>query len=259
MPRAAAIPAAERRAHAVRALLELARSTAPDAITTAAIAERMGVSHGALFRHFPSREALWAEAVTWATTELDHRFEACLKRPAILDALQHPDAPAATIGPSLPLVQVAALMASHAALLQQHPGLVRMLFAELQRPATSPARETGKAFMQRFRQRLASLMAAAQAEGALDPGHDPHELAALLVALQQGLILQALVHDGFADLSERSRRSVALFLRAGPGPAPEPPVSPAATPGGSPRETGAPPAGRHRHRPAGPPGGPPAG
>ncbi|MCX5961118.1 MAG: TetR family transcriptional regulator [Cyanobacteria bacterium] len=84
-------------------MLEVARTTAPDAISTAAIAERMGVSHGALFRHFPSREALWAEAVSWAT-------------------------------------------------------------GELERPATSTARETGKAFMQRFGLRLATLIGAAQAE-----------------------------------------------------------------------------------------------
>ena len=231
MPRAAAIPAAERRAHAVRVLLELARTTAPDEISTAAIAERMGVSHGALFRHFPSREALWAEAVSWATAELDQRFEACLQLPVSVAASQAPDAPFA-MSPSLPLARVAALMASHAALLQQEPGLVRMLFAELQRPATSPARETGKAFMQRFRERLATLMAAAQREGSLDPGHDPGELAALLVATQQGLMLQALVHDGFIDLSERSRRSVALFLRAGPGLTPGPGVCPAAAPRG---------------------------
>jgi len=224
VPRAVAIPAAERRAHAVRVLLELARTTAPDAISTAAIAERMGVSHGGLFRHFPSREALWAEAVLWATKELDQRFEACLEPTATATA--HPGA----IPASLPLAQVKALMASHAAFLQQHPGLVRMLFAELQRPATSPARETGKAFMQRFRQRLAALMAAAQHQGCLDPDHDPHDLAALLVALQQGLMLQALVHDGFADLSERSRRSVALFLRAGPGLPPAPEASPATAP-----------------------------
>ncbi len=75
MPRAVAIPASERRAHAVRVIFELARTTAPDAISTAAIAERMGVSHGALFRHFPSREALWAEAVIWATGELECRFD----------------------------------------------------------------------------------------------------------------------------------------------------------------------------------------
>ena len=228
MPRAVAIPAAERRAHAVRTLLELASHTAPDAISTAAIAERMGVSHGALFRHFPNREAIWAEAVTWATGELERRFDACLEVPA---AATTPDPGAAPLPPSGPLQQVAALMASHAGLLQQHPGLVRMLFAELQRPATSPARETGKAFMQRFRLRLAVLIAAAQADGDLEPDLDPHDLAALLVATQQGLMLQALVHDGFADLTERSRRSVALFLRAGPGLKPGPGAAPAAAPG----------------------------
>lgn len=200
MPRAAATPAAERRAHAVQALLDLARHTAPDQISTAAIAERMGVSHGALFRHFPSRDALWAEAVAWATAELDARFDAC--------AL-----------PS-PMAHVAALMACHAAMLSDNPGLVRMLFAELQRPATSLARETGKSFMQRFRGRLKTLLTAAQAEGSLDSQLDPEEVAGLLVASQQGLVLQALAHDGFADLNERSRRAVALFLRWAPGGVP---------------------------------------
>lgn len=99
-----------------------------------------------------------------------------------------------------------------------------MFFAELQRPGTSLARETGKAFMQRFRRRLATLMASAQAEGTLDRELEPEELASLLVATQQGLMLQALAHDGFGELGERSRRSVALFLRtvaaAGPTAAP---------------------------------------
>ncbi|MEB3304331.1 MAG: TetR/AcrR family transcriptional regulator [Cyanobacteriota bacterium] len=204
VPRAAAIPAAERRAHAVRALVDLARHTAPDQISTAAIAERMGVSHGALFRHFPTKEALWAEAVSWVTNELETRFDASPPNP--------------------PLAQVGALMATHAAMLAEHPGLVRMFFAELQRPGTSLARETGKAFMQRFRRRLATLMASAQAEGTLDRELEPEELASLLVATQQGLMLQALAHDGFGELGERSRRSVALFLRtvaaAGPTAAP---------------------------------------
>jgi TetR/AcrR family transcriptional regulator len=71
VPRAAAIPAAQRRAHAVQALLDLAFDTCPDQISTAAVTERMGLSHGALFRHFPSRDALWVEAVTWAIDELE--------------------------------------------------------------------------------------------------------------------------------------------------------------------------------------------
>lgn len=195
MPRAAATPAAERRAHAIQALLELARHTAPDEISTAAIAEEMGISHGALFRHFPSREALWAEAVLWATGELEARFFSC--------------------GQASPLREVAALLTSHATMLAEHPGLVRMLFAELQRPGSSLARETGKAFMQRFRGRLADLLATAQMSGALDSRLDPEDLASLLVAAQQGLILQALAHDGFGDLVERSQWAMALLLRPG--------------------------------------------
>lgn len=232
MPRAVAIPAAQRRAHAVSTLLELARHTAPDQISTAAIAARMGVSHGALFRHFPSREALWSEAVTWAVAELEHRFALAAAAEPESDSTMLAIASARSVAEQLsqPLAEAKTLMAIHAGFLQQHPGLVRMLFAELQRPVTSPARETGKAFMQRFRLRLAVLIAAAQAEGALAPELDPHELAALLVATQQGLMLQALVHDGFAELGECSRRSMDLFLRAGPGTAPRPGVYPATAP-----------------------------
>ena len=215
VPRATAIPAPERRAHAVRALLDLARTTAPDGISTAAIAERMGVSHGALFRHFPSREALWAETVSWATQELDHRFATSELQ---AQACQEP-----------PLGQVALLMDIHAAMLQQHPGLVRMLFAELQRPGSSPARLTGMAFMQRFRLRLSALLAEARDQGSLDPLLNPQDLAALLVASQQGLILQALAHDGFAELVERSAGTVALLLRALPPPPPA--DAPGAAPG----------------------------
>jgi AcrR family transcriptional regulator len=51
--------------------LDLAFDTCPDQISTAAVTERMGLSHGALFRHFPSRDALWVEAVTWAIDELE--------------------------------------------------------------------------------------------------------------------------------------------------------------------------------------------
>lgn len=205
MPRAAAAPAAERRAHAVRALLELARHTAPDQISTAAIAERMGVSHGALFRHFPNRDALWTEAVRWATNELDTRFEACS-------------------GPS-PLALTQALLDCHATMLAEHPGLVRMLFAELQRPGTSAARDIGKAFMQRFRGRLAALLATARTDASLDPRLDPGDWSSLLVATQQGLILQALAHDGFADLAEHSRRTITLLLRTATS------AAPGATPG----------------------------
>ena len=144
MPRAAALPAAERRSLAVQALLELAADMAPDQISTAAIAVRMGTSHAALFRHFPSRDALWAESVRWATGQLNQRFKALAEQ-----------------GGLDPLLEVERMLLLNADFVGQYPGLLQMFFAEVQRPQASPARQECQAFMARFRQRLTTLLSAA--------------------------------------------------------------------------------------------------
>jgi len=226
--RALSSPAAERRAAAVRALIELAGSVSPDAISTASIAERMGLSHGALFRHFPSRDDLWAETVRWATEALWQRFDAV--DPGDLER---------------PLERVEAILLAHVDFVQHHPGLLRMLFAELQRPETSAARETGKAFMARYRQRLSQLLRGAQERRLLDPLLDAPELAGQVLAVYQGLMLQGLINGSLADLPCRTREALAVLIR-GLGP---PPAGPAETPGESRPGTPPLPPGTHRRRP----------
>ncbi|HLT03383.1 MAG TPA: TetR family transcriptional regulator, partial [Pseudomonas sp.] len=51
------LPADERRTLTVEAVVQLAGASNPSEITTAAIAQHMGVTQGALFRHFPSKDA----------------------------------------------------------------------------------------------------------------------------------------------------------------------------------------------------------
>ncbi len=51
------LPADERRAITVETVIQLAAETNPSDITTKAIAERMGLTQGAIFRHFPSKDA----------------------------------------------------------------------------------------------------------------------------------------------------------------------------------------------------------
>lgn len=192
MSRAAAIPAAQRRLHAVQALLELAEQVAPDQISTAAIAERMGVSHGALFRHFPTREALWTEAVEWATGKLQ----------GILDEVVEELADS-------PLETIEAMLTTYARFYLEHPGLLRMQFAELQRPCSSPARQECKRFMAGFRQQIRDFIESAQSSGELDSAQDSAELTGLLVAASQGLMLQGLVYGE----SEERIRSLQSGLR----------------------------------------------
>ena len=53
------LPADQRRAVTVEAVVELTGKQNPGDITTAAIAKRMNLTQGALFRHFPSKDAIW--------------------------------------------------------------------------------------------------------------------------------------------------------------------------------------------------------
>jgi TetR/AcrR family transcriptional regulator len=195
VPRAAALPAAERRARAIQALLELACHCAPEQISTAAVAQRMGISHAALFRHFPSRDALWAESVRWATGQLE----------AELGAIA-----AETSRP--PLQRVRELLQAVVAFFCAYPGLLRMLLAELPRPGSHPASEEAKAFAARLRVILIGLLEQAHRQGWLRSPLPPSSLAPLLLATCEGMLLQGLIHDTLPELPLRLEGALLLLL-----------------------------------------------
>jgi len=69
------LPAEERRAVTVEAVVELAAQQNPSEITTAAIAKHMGVTQGALFKHFPTKEAILQAVMEWVAERLLARME----------------------------------------------------------------------------------------------------------------------------------------------------------------------------------------
>lgn len=62
-PAGTRLPAAERRASTVQAVLDLAAAENPAEITTGAIAEQMHITQGALFRHFAAKDAIWQAVI----------------------------------------------------------------------------------------------------------------------------------------------------------------------------------------------------
>jgi TetR/AcrR family transcriptional regulator len=75
MPRTK-LPANARRAATVEAVIALAATTNPADITTAQIAAHMGVTQGALFRHFPDKQAVWLAVMDWTSDTLLARIDA---------------------------------------------------------------------------------------------------------------------------------------------------------------------------------------
>ncbi|MCB1870209.1 MAG: TetR family transcriptional regulator, partial [Gammaproteobacteria bacterium] len=69
------LPAEERRAVTVEAVVTLTASKNPSEITTAAIARQMHLTQGALFRHFPNKEAIWQAVMEWVAERLLARID----------------------------------------------------------------------------------------------------------------------------------------------------------------------------------------
>src|SRR5512133_1691769 len=74
-----------RQAGLVEAALQLAAQRSPADISTGDLARAVGITQGAVFRHFASKEAIWLAVLDWAT---DTRM--ARPRAAAQDAQQAP-------------------------------------------------------------------------------------------------------------------------------------------------------------------------
>lgn len=193
--RAKHLPADERRIVTVEAVINLAASQNPSDITTAAIAKQMKLTQGALFRHFPSKDAIWAAVMEWvAERMLDRIARAGRNAASSLEAME-------------------AIFLSHAAFITEHPGVPRMIFGELQRADESPAKRIVSALMQCYRARVQELIEQGKAKGELSPTLDVEAGATLFLGTIQGLVMQSMLAGDIERIGHDAPRVFAIYRR----------------------------------------------
>ncbi len=184
------LPADERRAATVQAVVALAGEQNPNAITTQAIADRMGVTQGALFRHFPTKDAILEGVMAWIAEHLLDRVDrAAAGAPDSLAALE-------------------AMFTSHIAFVSEHPGVPRMLFGELQHARATPAKLMARNLIERYSQRLHDLVKRGIDSGELQPRINPAAAAALFIGTIQGLTMQSIL---VGDVEHMKRHAAGAF------------------------------------------------
>ena len=70
------LPSADRQSEIIAAVLRLAATTGPAGITTVEIARQLNLTQGAVFRHFPNKEAIWLAVMGWVAETLLARLAA---------------------------------------------------------------------------------------------------------------------------------------------------------------------------------------
>lgn len=184
----------ERQREIVTAVLALARERGPDAITTQAIADRIGVTQGAIFRHFADKEAIWLAVFSWVRASLGAVFAAAVAKA------------------DSPLAKIEQAFLAHVAFIARNPGVPRVMFHELQYPGDSPVRAEVRAMITGYRKGLALLFRQAKAAGELPADLDVTLAPMLFLGAVQGLVIQTALAGNEAAMMQRARQLFPLLL-----------------------------------------------
>ena len=185
----------ERRALAIDAVIDLASGMNPADITTAAISDRMGLTQGALFRHFPTKDAVLQAVMESVSERLLSRIdEAVREETAPLEALR-------------------AIFMAHVGFIESNPGVPRLLFSELQRTEETGAKRAVAAFLEASATRILVQLDEAKKLGLVSPDICPRSAAMSLVGSVQGLVIQAMLSGRVGDIGAGADGVFAVWRR----------------------------------------------
>lgn len=187
-----------RQASLVEAALQLAAHRNPAEITTGDLAQAVGITQGAVFRHFASKEMIWLAALDWATEYLIIRLQTAA------------DDAAAQVNP---LAALQAVFKTHVDFVVEHPGVPRVIFQELQYAQDTPLKASVRQLMTKYRAVVMGVLQRAQTQQRLAPGTDLTSAALLFMGSIQGLVMQSMISGQVQAIAQQAPGVFAIYLR----------------------------------------------
>jgi len=186
----------ERREEIIRVTLELAARQGVDDVTTQDMAQAMGVTQGAVFRHFPSKDAIWLAVMQWV-------------RERLMSVL----AQAAAAG-SDPLDALQRMFFAHIDFIAGHPSIPRVLMSEHLHGRSTALRKLVTEMMLAYEEKISGLLQAAQSQGLARADLDTRAAATLYIGMIQGLVLQTSILRDQRILTAEAARTFPVYLQA---------------------------------------------
>ena len=194
----------------VVAALQLAAQHSPANITTGDLAQAVGITQGAVFRHFESKEAIWLAVMDWVSSTLMEQLQAAAAAPPPSPSTSAP----LEIQPQAPvLAALRAVFLAHVDFVITHPGVPRLIFQELQHAQDTALKGRVRALMQRYRLLVADLLQQAQEQQLLAPNTDLASAAVLFMGSVQGLLMQAMLSGQVHTMAAQAPGVFAIYLR----------------------------------------------
>jgi len=178
----------ERKQEIIQSTLELAAEQGVKKVTTQAIADRVGIAQPTVFRHFKTRDDIFAGAIAWLADKLF----------VVLDATLSEQMP--------PDRRLQKMIRTQLEFVAQHKGLPRMLFSDRLHLESPILKKAVQKVMGRYTGRVADVIQAGIDSGCFDQSLDPDESARYVAGAIQGLIMRWSIFDFSFRLEDESDR-----------------------------------------------------
>jgi len=184
-----------RKAEIVAAVLDLADRIGPDRVTTGAAASAVGVSQAALFRHFPTKDAMWLAVTDHVAGELTTAWERALA------------------GTDEPIDRLKTLMAAQLGQIAATPALPMLLFSRELNVGNDALRAAFRDLLMRFQALITAELTRGQDMDCLRCDLALTDAAVLLISLVQGMAIRWSLGARNFPLIEEGIRLVDVQLR----------------------------------------------
>lgn len=187
--------APERRDEIVTAAVELADAVGPERLTTNTIADAIGLSQAAVFRHFPTKQSIWEAVIAWIGDRLEQRWRAAQQPGLTADA------------------HLRRLLIGHLDIIRTVPAIPSILLSRELHSRNDILHQGLQSLTRRFHAHLAAIIERGTGEGSFRSDLDAADAAYLAMGLVQGLVIRWSLGGRVLDLPSEGERMLAILLR----------------------------------------------
>jgi TetR/AcrR family transcriptional regulator len=187
-------PQEERRKEIVQATLDLTAEQGIKKVTTQAIADRVGIAQPTVFRHFKTRDAIFAAVIGWIAENLFKAISSGLNPNESSDE------------------QLRKLIQRQMKFINKHRAVPKVLFSDLLHLESPTLKASLQEVMNSYIKRVTQILDQGKESGVFRESLDTAQTARYIAALIQGLVLRWSIYE-FNFPLDKEAESIWEFLQ----------------------------------------------
>ncbi len=188
------LSAEERQEEIIKAAVELAGTQGVDGVTTQDMANAIGVTQGAIFRHFPTKDMIWLAVVHWVRGRLMSVVDMAINQG------------------SGPLDSLERMFFAHLGFVDKVPAIPKLIFTDQLLKKNPRIKELIRNILSDYEAKVANLLAQAKEQHQIRPDLDEQRAAVMFTGIIQGLVIRVSIIEARKSLIAEGKLVFPIFL-----------------------------------------------